>query len=85
MFTYSNANTPFGQSERAYYLSYFIKRDRAILPRRFYYFHHFSKLFTKTTLLLLLIRAVTSITTLKLVPKQGKLRVSVGTCYKIIQ
>ena len=25
MFTYSHANTPLGQSERAYYLSYFIK------------------------------------------------------------
>ena len=24
MFTYSHANTPLGQSERAYYLSYFI-------------------------------------------------------------
>ena len=28
MFTYSHANTPLGQSERAYYLSYFIKTDR---------------------------------------------------------
>ena len=27
MFTYSHANTPLGQSERAYYLSYFIKYD----------------------------------------------------------
>ena len=26
MFTYSHANTPLGQSERAYYLSHFIKR-----------------------------------------------------------
>ena len=26
MFTYSNASTPLGQSERAYYLSYFIKK-----------------------------------------------------------
>ena len=26
MFTYSLANTPLGQSERAYYLNYFIKR-----------------------------------------------------------
>ena len=26
MFTYSRANTPLGQSERAYYLSYFIKK-----------------------------------------------------------
>ena len=25
MFTYSHANTPLGQSERVYYLSYFIK------------------------------------------------------------
>ena len=25
MFTYSHANTPLGQSERAYYFSYFIK------------------------------------------------------------
>ena len=28
MFTYSHANTPLGQSERAYYLSYFIKRHK---------------------------------------------------------
>ena len=27
MFTYSHANTPLGQSERAYYLSYFINLD----------------------------------------------------------
>ena len=27
MFTYSHANTPLAQSERAYYLSYFIKTD----------------------------------------------------------
>ena len=27
MFTYSHANTPLGQSERAYYLSYFINGD----------------------------------------------------------
>ena len=27
MLTYSHANTPLGQSERAYYLSYFIKTD----------------------------------------------------------
>ena len=27
MFTYSHANTALGQSERAYYLSYFIKSD----------------------------------------------------------
>ena len=26
MFTYSHANTPLGQSERAYYLSYFINK-----------------------------------------------------------
>ena len=26
MFTYSHANTPFDQSERAYYLSYFIMK-----------------------------------------------------------
>ena len=26
MFTYSHANTPLSQSERAYYISYFIKR-----------------------------------------------------------
>ena len=29
MFTYSHANTPLGQSERAYYLSYFIKLNGA--------------------------------------------------------
>ena len=28
MFTYSHANTPLGQSEPAYYLSYFIKHTR---------------------------------------------------------
>ena len=33
MFTYSHANTPFGQSERAYYLNYFIKIDSFILNR----------------------------------------------------
>ena len=27
MFTYSHANTPIGQSERAYYLSYFMKAN----------------------------------------------------------
>ena len=27
MFTYSHANTPLGQSERAYYLSYFINTN----------------------------------------------------------
>ena len=27
MFTYSHANTALGQSEHAYYLSYFIKHD----------------------------------------------------------
>ena len=27
MFTYSHANTPLGQSERAYYLSYFINAN----------------------------------------------------------
>ena len=30
MFTYSHANTPLGQSERAYYLSYFIIYDNII-------------------------------------------------------
>ena len=29
MFTYSHANTPLRQSERAYYLSYFINQFRA--------------------------------------------------------
>ena len=29
MFTYSHANTPLGQSERAHYLSYFINTYRA--------------------------------------------------------
>ena len=29
MFTYSHANTPLGQSERAYYLSYFINNNTA--------------------------------------------------------
>ena len=32
MFTYSHANTPLGQSQRAYYLSYFIK-STPIYPR----------------------------------------------------
>ena len=27
VFTYSHANTPLGQSERVYYLSYFIRAD----------------------------------------------------------
>ena len=34
MFTYSHANTPLGQSERAYYLSYFIKDTRELKPQR---------------------------------------------------
>ena len=34
MFTYSHANTPLGQSERAYYLSYFIKDDGSSSPFR---------------------------------------------------
>ena len=36
MFTYSHANTPLGQSERAYYLSYFIK-----INKRKYFKHSF--------------------------------------------
>ena len=31
-FTYSHANTPLGQSERAYYLSYFITNFSVSLP-----------------------------------------------------
>ena len=31
MFTYTHANTPVGQSERAYYLSYFINMCRVLL------------------------------------------------------
>ena len=31
MFTYSHANTPLGQSERMYYLSYFIKNAACLL------------------------------------------------------
>ena len=31
MFTYSHANTPLGQSERSYYLSYFININRSCL------------------------------------------------------
>ena len=31
MFTYSHANTPLSQSERAYYLSYFIKYNAKYL------------------------------------------------------
>ena len=39
MFTYSHANTPLGQSERAYYLSYFIKsnmwlQNRGLLKKK---------------------------------------------------
>ena len=30
MFTYSHANTPFGQSERTYYLSYFTKESNTL-------------------------------------------------------
>ena len=32
MFTYSDANTPLGQSERAYYLNYFINVNLIALP-----------------------------------------------------
>ena len=35
MFTYSHANTPLGQSERAYYLSYFIKYNIDHVTRAF--------------------------------------------------
>ena len=38
MFTYSHANTPLGQSERAYYLSYFIKCDCKVLIQLCLYF-----------------------------------------------
>ena len=31
MFTYSHANTPLGQSERAYYLSYFINSNSTVV------------------------------------------------------
>ena len=34
MFTYSHANTPLGQSERAYYLSYFINEDGSSFTRK---------------------------------------------------
>ena len=30
VFTYSHANTPLGQSERAYYLSYFINKSTGV-------------------------------------------------------
>ena len=33
MFTYSHANTPLNQSERAYYFSYFIKHDTNTIGR----------------------------------------------------
>ena len=36
MFTYSHANTPLGQSERAYYLSYFIIVNHLILSEIMY-------------------------------------------------
>ena len=39
MFTYSHANTPLGQSERAYYLSYFIKVDRSLVEREMLWEH----------------------------------------------
>ena len=32
MFTYSHANTPLGQSERVYYLRFFIKRSYDLNP-----------------------------------------------------
>ena len=38
MFTYSHANTPLGQSERTYYLSYFIKCDSKVLIQLCSYF-----------------------------------------------
>ena len=34
MVTYSHASTPLGQSERAYYLSYFIKVDTSLFSKR---------------------------------------------------
>ena len=37
MFTYSHANTPLGQSERAYYISYFINVYNAIINIPQYY------------------------------------------------
>ena len=43
MFTYSHANTPLGQSERAHYLSYFITENVSIM-RNFPVVHHFGKL-----------------------------------------
>ena len=38
MFTYSHANTPLGQSEHAYYLSYFIKCDSKVFIQLCLYF-----------------------------------------------
>ena len=43
MFTYSSANTPLGQSERAYYLSYFIKVNKIILEAMTLQFFHFAR------------------------------------------
>ena len=40
MFTYSHANTPLGQSERAYYLSYFIKHNMAMAHVMLYNIAH---------------------------------------------
>ena len=40
MFTYSHANTPLGQSERAHYLSYFINYYRSLLIT----IHHYTSL-----------------------------------------
>ena len=39
MFTCSHANMPLGQSECAYYLSYFI--NRYVPPQRVWFMHHF--------------------------------------------
>ena len=39
MFTCSHANMPLGQSERAYYLSYFI--NRYVPPQRVWFLHGF--------------------------------------------
>ena len=43
MFTYSHANTPLGQSERAYYLSYFINRGYYTGARRYEFYFRVAK------------------------------------------
>ena len=52
MFTYSHANTPLGQSERAYYLSYFIKINKRKYFKNSFIVAVFIVLLAKTNILI---------------------------------